>query len=702
MKLIENIKTALGLSIPNNTKPKKVITEATGSTSGQISQANIKNFVVKAVGNVSEGSNGDFTSSSYDLSEIKDAIAADSYIKLAITKYSQLVFKAGYNIVSQNDAAAEYIRSRFRMMGFMTGTPMDVVLQQVADDLVSYSNAFLVKSRVDMTNIGGLQAKGILDTKPVGGYFRVDPSTVQIKTDKTGTIKQYQQQSGQNTTKFKPTDVIHIYMDKQGGELFGTPRIVAAMEDVKLLRKIEGNVLTLIYRFAIPLYQMKIGLPEAGFMATDQEITDAKNEVEKLASDGILVTNERTEFDAIGAEGTALDATGYLNYFEKRVFAALNMSEAMMGRGGAKQDADSMEQQIHDSVKYFQRTLEIFIEEKLINELLLEGGYNPIMNEQDIVQFQFEEIDLDTKVKMESHAMNQFQGNAIPFEEMRTQLGQRADNVDESRLYDNMIKQPNALALVNAKLSQSGTGSASANTGTSGPSKTKTTNGTIKNTMQPRNQHGTTTANIKESFLDLKESSTQSNIDKYKKNFPSVFKKYTTTRNDVCEHGVKAYVALPLARDSIVKELKSQVAFEAQGGIQKALKDSGKKPDALRKVSLKLINDKIETVTTNMFKDIRKRLNTAKTYEDREAAFNAVEYRMRFLCEEIISKARWFGYVKACSQLGIDQVYVNFGKSDDNETHDAIVHTNKFSLDDIPAFHAYCTCKIGLEKAGDK
>ena len=46
-------------------------------------------------------------------------------------------------------------------MSFMTGTPFDIVLQQVADDLVAYSNAFLIKSRVDMTNIGGLQAKGL-------------------------------------------------------------------------------------------------------------------------------------------------------------------------------------------------------------------------------------------------------------------------------------------------------------------------------------------------------------------------------------------------------------------------------------------------------------------------------------------------------------------------------------------------------------
>ena len=48
-----------------------------------------------------------------------------------------------------------------------------------------------------------------------------------------------------------------------------------------MLRKIEGKCFRFNLRFAIPIYQMKIGIPEAGMMATDKEIDDAKTEVEK-------------------------------------------------------------------------------------------------------------------------------------------------------------------------------------------------------------------------------------------------------------------------------------------------------------------------------------------------------------------------------------------------------------------------------------
>lgn len=134
------------------------------------------------------------------------------------------------------------------MMSFMSGTPMDILFQQIAEDVVRYSNAFLVKSRVDISQLGGIQAVGVRDAKPVGGYFRVDPTTIQIKRDTNGAVQQYQQEVSSNTTTFKSTDVTHFYIDKEGGAAFGTPRLIAALEDVKMLRKIEGNVLDLIYR----------------------------------------------------------------------------------------------------------------------------------------------------------------------------------------------------------------------------------------------------------------------------------------------------------------------------------------------------------------------------------------------------------------------------------------------------------------------
>jgi hypothetical protein len=665
-----------------------------------ITPQSAKNFVVKAVGQVEDTANGDFASPESDLNEIRDAINADSYIRLAITKYSQLIFKAGYHIVSDNDAAAEYIQQRMNIMSFTTRTPMDVLFQGIAEDLVAYSNAFLVISRDDKVKVNAVQAKGALSQKPVAGYFRVDPATMQIKRDKAGTIKNYQQQVGNDKKSFKPEDVVHFYIDKKGGAAFGTPRLEPVLEDVKMLRKLEGLVLKLAYRYAAPIYQMKVGIPQAGMMATDQEVKDAQKEIERLADDGVLITNERTDFKVIGADGHAIDLGAYLKYFESRAFSALSLSPAQAGRGGAKQDADSMEEQTHDTVKFFQRALSTFIEHFMINEMLLEGGYDPITNVQDQVHFKFEEINLETKVKMETHALNMFQGNLVPFEDARTMMGLRSDTVDESRLYENMINTPAEIAITQAKAGAAGT-SGNAN---SGPAKKTGPNDSAKNTISPKNQHGTTSAHIKESAIDLSESSrpnstTEANIEDYKKKFGVVYKKYIAMRNELCEDGSqKDFIALPLIRDDLGKSLKRYIAKEINTGYASAVKEAGRRPDSEPDLSTSELDRRIDKHLTEMFKDIKSKLKGAKSKEEREAAFNSSEYRLRFLSNQVASKAQWYAYVKTCAALGIKQVYVDFSSPDDKKEHSKIIHTNSFSLDDIPAFHPYCRCTLGIKK----
>ena len=115
----------------------------------------------------------------YDLNEIRMAIEHDSYAKQSVMKYSYLFLKAGYQIKSDNEEASKYIKQRFHLMSFCTKKPIDILIQEVGDDLIKYSNAFLVKSRT-IIDPSILKAKGYLNPKPVGGYFRIDPKCAEI------------------------------------------------------------------------------------------------------------------------------------------------------------------------------------------------------------------------------------------------------------------------------------------------------------------------------------------------------------------------------------------------------------------------------------------------------------------------------------------------------------------------------------------
>ena len=507
---------------------KETDNNVTEGLSFDISSANdkeLKRFAVKAVGFINQETyrRENFKRPEYNLLEIKEAAEADSYIKIAFSKYSYLLYKEGYQLKSENQQAIDYIAKRFKIMTLATGKPMEILFQEIGDDLVKYSNAFLIKSRIE--KIPTVKAAGVLDENPVGGYFRVDPATIKIKRDKYGNIIKYEQGVGLNKKQFKPEDVIHMYYDKDANNSFGTPRVIAALDDVKLLRKIEGNVVALIHRFAMPLYQWKIGIPQAGFQASQTEIDKAKREVETSSLDGLIITNEKSEIKAIGAEGNALDAKPYLEYFENRAFSALELSASQMGRGGAKQDADSMEAQIHNTVKYIQRIMSIWIENTIINELLLEGGFD-ILDPDNEVRYVFNEISIETKIKKENHEMLKYQSNGTTFEEFRRELGMR-DSADESRLYDKMIKDDSSLksidrtgewqvkladvnakhALEQAKVTAKNSTSSSSKS-TSGTStttkKARNTSGkkqpskAVTNNNRPQNQHGTTSVKVKE------------------------------------------------------------------------------------------------------------------------------------------------------------------------------------------------------------
>ena len=673
----------------------------------------IKDFLIKSIGAITDQADvrTKFKRPEYNLWEIKEASEADSYIKISFSKYSYLIYKAGYKLKGQDDRV-DYLEKRFRIMSFITQKPIDILFQEVADDLIRYSNAFLVKKRID--SVPGLKLTPVLtDDKVVGGYFRVDPASIKIKRDKNGNVLKYEQGYGKNKKEFFPRDVIHFYLDKDANNAFGTPRIIAALEDVKLLRKIEGNISALIYRFSMPLYQWIVGLPEVGMQGTDPEIQRAKREVENSTLDGIVITNERTTIKAIGAEGTALNAEGYLKYFEQRVFSALGVSEAQMGRGGAKQDADSMEAQIHDTVKYIQRVMSIFIREFILNELLMEGGYNPIFNEEDIVTYEFEEISLETKVKKENHEMLKYQSNLTTINEARRKMGMKDNVDDESKLYKDYI-ETNArlkeidrtaehqveLAKINAAnktTSSFGSNKNASSTANKAPRKSKSTspNKAVTTNNRPTNQHGTSSVKIKESFNEVAN----------KKQLKKIFKICKEARNDI-DSGESIDLILPLLSDTLKTSINRIIDVNSNDAIVDAVEEISKVKSInakfpQEKIVLSQLYDEVEDNINSILKDIK---NDIKDESEIEKAFNKHEYRIKFLEDYFARKAYWYSYIKTGAFIGIKEAYIKFNSDEDAKDKNTKINTEAFSINDIPAFHSFCNCEVTYKpiKDGEK
>ena len=658
----------------------------------------ISNFAVKSVGFLTSQvyRREVFSRPEYNLEEIRDASESDSYIKISFSKYSYLIFKAGWTFKSDNQEAIDYLNKRFKLMSYCTGKPMDILLQEIADDFTRYSNVILLKSRVD--SIPGVKATPFDSDQVVGGYCRVDPASVKIKRDKYGNVIKYEQGHGANKKQFFPRDVIHMYYDKDANNAFGTPRIIAALDDVKLLRKIEGNIVALIHRFSMPLYQWKIGIPEVGFQGTDAEINRAKREVESSSLDGLIITNEKTEIKAIGAEGHALNAEPYLRYFEDRVFSALGVSASQMGRGGAKQDADSMEAQIHDTVKFIQRTISTWIKETVITELLLEGGFNPFDGSAD-VDFAFEEISLETKLKKENHEMLKYQSNITTFEEARRKMGMKDEVEDEDRLYQRMIADKSSLdqidrngewqerlAKINAAKTAANNSSSSSSSNSSSKSSVSTSKSKTRNTSgqkqpskaatnnnRPQNQHGTSSVKVKELsdlvldfILDLQEDSISNE---------TVISLYENTIYD--------YFIRELNRISLRAINEATIEINSVDESYHLLPN--------KKIDISSQNKELQKNIRTILEDMND--SSSNNKDDISSLSNYCTYRLKLLLEQHAKTTYDFSYIKAGSLLGMKEVYIKQG----NEIENIDINFVE-SLNDVEVFNNYT---ITYDKRGD-
>lgn len=643
----------------------------------------------------------------YDLNEIRIASESDSYIKVALSKYSSLVYKAGYKLKSENEQAVSYIKSRFLLMGFITHKPIDILFQEISDDLITYSNAFLLKARSNDINIKGYPESGVYDPKPIAGYYRLNPCHVYIQLDRKGEIKEYVYREGREEQVFSPVDVVHFYMDRKPDCLYGSPRICAALEDVKLLRRIEGEVLALIYRFSSPMYHYKVGIPENGLNASDAEINKLQREIEGMAGDGSLVTNERVEIKILGAEGNAINARPYLDYFEKRVFAALGVSESQMGRGGNKYDSESMEAQAHDTIKYIQRIMSTFIENYLLLELLLEGGFNPIFNPDDHIDYEFNEISLETRIKLENHEMLKYQSNLASFTETRRMIGKNVKDIDRSDFYNQVVTIPTVKAEIDAKAdaeirvnkaaqSSSGGGSGQGNGATqTHDTHVKKATSTLN---RPSNQHGVGSAKMKEN-VDLIEKSAN-NVNEIRQKYENIFSVYENICKNIVIHISDADIVLPVGRDELLNKIALYIQTESQDGICDAIQNiSGSSYVAVtHNVNLSELNGSVKNLVTSLFTDIKSGIKEGSVQQDVVAIFDKYKYRLDFMAAHMLSKAYWYSYIKTAEYYGIEKVRVIFHSEQDRNAHEEIIETKKATLENIPAFHPFCQCSLQLIK----
>jgi hypothetical protein len=416
----------------------------------------------------------------YSLTDSAKIEDVESYVRQAIKKKAALATKAGFGFAGRNKRTVTYINKRIAQLSALSGKPFKVFIRELFRCFLRDHNAFIVLARSE-DNSGGIKSKIRNSSKqPISGIFIAHPSTMYPKIDNNGEIVLWIQMTPDGRRKeFPVTDVFHFYFDRDPGFLFGKPGLVPVYDDIRALRRIEEYSEIIIYKHAFPLIQYIVGTeskPATLIPGTDKrEIDVVKAEIERMPPEALFVTPERHKIEVFGAKNFAMDLLPQLEYYKKRMFSGLGVSSVDMGEADTsnKATADNMSRAMVDDVKDYQLIFAEFMTYYLVTELLLESGFarqgGDILSEENMVNFRFEEIDLEAQIKVENHKLNMYQGNGITESEFRAETGR--DPIDDTEREGMFVN------LVTAKEAEY-------------KAKFSSKEGSVSSVNQPSNQHG--------------------------------------------------------------------------------------------------------------------------------------------------------------------------------------------------------------------
>lgn len=532
----------------------------------------------------------DYEEPEFDLEAIRKGCDIDGYLRQGVDKYVDQIFKEGWTFYGKNENAVSYVKLRLEYMAEVTGVPLDIFLIEIAEDVVKYSNCVIAKSRSNDPNAfpQGVSVTGLNGSDPVAAYFLLNPTTMRVRRDKNGTIKGWQQETedSDTTVKFKAEDIEHIYYKRERGNAFGTPFLLPVLNDVRSLRETEDTVLKMVYKNVYPFLHASVGDSESS--GSPKEIEDAKSELDDMDPDGGVVTSSRVNITAVDTS-KVINAEPYLRYMEERVFSGMGIPGILFGRGGTanRSTGDNMSNEMGGRSKAFQKVIAISFTFKIIKELLLEGGFDPILNPDDKVEFRFNDSDIDSQIKQETHIIYKYEHEAITEDEMRSLLGM--DPVtDRAKMYINLV----TLAKSNAS-----------NSNNSSSSSKEAGNKETNNKQKPTNQYGQNKSPKKTT------NSTDSDFVKVIYDFKKDIKtrilgeEFSIIKNSIATYSLITQTLVDEVYHDYVKEEFLKLAMYLNDEFE--LEDGTNDSDSLVLISEILIDNLYDNLMTILSKEVR-------------------------------------------------------------------------------------------------
>jgi len=393
--------------------------------------------------------------SPYDYKLI-NSMLVDGYVLRSDIMYGANVKAQGYNIICDNPDDVTYIKDYLTNIAESTEIGLDDYIIKAVHSLRFYGVLFTSISR-DKSNIDHRWVDNSNYYRyPINGFYVEDPATINIVTkskpfkitgfiqdisessnsyfgEPSGYVEMYNRSSvrfinninkaigSKKVPAWNTRDMYYDYVSYGMTSLYPLPPLYPALEDIRSLRDIETIIDTVLYQYGFPLIHVTSDLP--GY---DQAIKSANlfvRKLEKLESNGAIASGSDVTVKVVKLKENLIDLIKYAEYYSKRLFIDLGVIPILFGDSdsASRSNADILIKVIDTYVEYYQ---DIIV--KPINRLLYEIIQTKYPNRKlprSYVKFEFNRVNVTTKIKEDSHYLNLYQGNLITRSEAREKIG---------------------------------------------------------------------------------------------------------------------------------------------------------------------------------------------------------------------------------------------------------------------------------------
>lgn len=421
----------------------------------------------------------------YDFSEAYRISDTETFVATAISKKKNLILKDGYKFISENMDDIKYVQQRLNEIAYYTDINTSTLLGEVVGSILHNHNSFIYINRDEKYSSGEVRKEGSTKIKPIAGFYHLSETKTELIENNYNSVIGYKYNITRGVyNEFDKKEVLHLTVNKKPDLNIGTPPLEPVKDDILSLRQIEESLERLIYKMSCPLIHASVGtenMPAGIDMATGRlEVDVVNDQILEMEDAGGITTTDRVSIKMLGAESQALRLSSYIDHFKNRVLVGLTTSDVDLGTGTTTTGgaASVVSEALRQNVEMYQNIVETFITDYIITPLLLEKAANAdklFLNEDEKVFFKFNRTNLDNKVKLESHYVNEYNADLITNDEYRNLTGKRPltkkekeDNLKEKGKHPDQLKPA---------------------TGTSTTAKPKSSTNPTSNSTSPTNQH---------------------------------------------------------------------------------------------------------------------------------------------------------------------------------------------------------------------